>query len=164
MDPISTIVAALAAGAVAATTDVAAQAVKDGYAAFKDLLVSKLGGQSDVAAALEGVERKPESEARQAVLKEELEAAGAGQDAEVVQSAGALLDLLKEHGLAAGPSYRATLSGSGAIAQGEGAVAAGERGVAIGGGVTGSSIVTGDRDEGRGTEDEGPKTKDEGDG
>jgi hypothetical protein len=150
MDPISTIVAALAAGAVAATTDVAAQAVKDGYAAFKGLLVSKLGDKSDVADALDSVENKPDSEARQAVLKEELETAEVGQDAELVQGAQALLDLLKEHGLAAGPSYQATLSGSGAIAQGEGAVAAGERGVAIGGDVTGGTIGTGDKDEGDG--------------
>jgi hypothetical protein len=157
MDPISTIVAALAAGAVAATTDVAAQAVKDGYAAFKGLLVGKLGDKSDVADALDRVESRPDSEARQAVLKEDLETAGAGQDAELVQGAQALLDLLKAHGLAAGPSYRATLTGSGAIAQGEGAVAAGERGVAVGGDVKGSTIVTGDKDEGRTTKDEGDR-------
>jgi hypothetical protein len=36
-----------------------------------------------------------------------------------------------------GPSYQATLHGSGAIAQGAGAVAAGEGGVAVGGNVGG---------------------------
>lgn len=43
------------------------------------------------------------------------------------------------------PAMQATNTGSGAIAQGPGAVAAGERGVAIGGGVSGSTIVAGER-------------------
>lgn len=136
------IVAAVVAGAVAATKDVAGQAVKDGYAGLKNLLVRKFGEKADVAGALEGVEKKPNSKARKAVLKEELENAQVGQDPEVVQQAQALLGLLKEHGLA--PSYHAEVHGSGAIAQGEGAVAAGERGVAVGRDVTGSTIITGD--------------------
>ena len=41
-------------------------------------------------------------------------------------------------------SYRATLTGDGAIAQGPGAVAAGKRGVAIGGSVSDGTIITGD--------------------
>jgi hypothetical protein len=143
MDPISIIIAAIVAGALAATQDVAAQAVKDGYATFKALLARKFGHKPDVADALEKVEQKPDSEARRALLKEELETAGAAQDAEVVRQAQALLDLLKESGLAPGPSYQATLSGSGAIAQGKGAVAAGAGGVAVGGDVKGSTIVSG---------------------
>jgi hypothetical protein len=45
---------------------------------------------------------------------------------------------------AAGDTYKATLTGGGAIAQGTGAKAVGERGVMIGGDVSGSNIVTGD--------------------
>ncbi len=142
MEPVSMIVTALVAGAVAATKDVAAQAVKDGYAGLKALIVRKFGEDSDVVDAVNGVEKKPDSKGRQETLKEELETARAGQDAEVVQGAQALLDVLKAHGLA--PSYRAEVHGSGAIAQGEGAVAAGERGVSVGGDVRGSTIVTGD--------------------
>jgi hypothetical protein len=141
MDPITIIVTAVTAGAVAASKDVAAQVVKDGYAALKALLVRKFGQEADVAGAIEGVEKKPGSEARQSVLKEELETAGAAQDADLVQQAQALLDLLKQHGLIAGPSYQAELRGSGAIAQGPGATAAGAGGVAVGGDVKGDVRV-----------------------
>jgi len=144
MDPLTVIISALTAGAAAAAKDVVAQVIKDGYAGLKTLVVRRFGQKGDVETALEGVEKKPDSEARQGVLKEELEKAGAAQDTEVVRQAQALLALLQEHGLVSGPSYQATLKGSGAIAQGPGAVAAGAGGVAVGGGVTGSTIITGD--------------------
>ena len=147
MDPITIIVTALVAGAAVGSKDVAGQAVKDGYAALRALLVHKFGGQTDVAGALEEVEKKPDSEARQGVLKEELATAKAGQDAEVVRQAQALLDLLKEQGLAAGTSYQATLTGSGAIAQGPGAVAAGAGGVAVGGSIEGGIHLGSKKDE-----------------
>jgi hypothetical protein len=142
MDPITIVVTAVAAGAVAATNEVAAQVVKDSYAALKALIVRKFGEKADVAGAVEVVEKKPDSEARQAVLREELETAEAAQDEEVVQQAQVLLDLLRQHGLTAGPSYQATLTGSGAIAQGPGAVAAGSSGVAVGGDVKGGVHVS----------------------
>ena len=122
----------------ASAKDVVAQAVKDGYAGLKALIVRQFGQKADVEAALEGMEKKPDSQARQGVLKEELETAGAAQDAEVIRQAQALLDLLKQHGLVSGPSYQATLKGSGAIAQGEGAVAAGAGGVAAGRDIVGN--------------------------
>jgi hypothetical protein len=142
MDPITIIVTAVAAGAVAASKDVAAQAVKDGYAGLKALIVRKFGEKADVADAVEGVEGKPDSEARQSVLTEELETAGAAQDADLVQQAQALLDLLQQHGLEPATSYHAELRGSGAIAQGPGAVAAGEGGVAVGGDVKGGVHIS----------------------
>ena len=94
MDPINTLLAAIVAGSVVASKDVATQAVKDGYAALKALLVRKFGETSDVADALQKVENKPDSEARQALLKEELDSAGASQDLELVQRAQAFLTLL----------------------------------------------------------------------
>lgn len=145
MDPITIIVTAVAAGAAAASKDVAAQAVKDAYAGLKALIARKFGDTADVEEAVQSVEKKPESEAREAVLKEELEGAGADQDSEVVKQAQALLELLEKHNQLPA-AYRATLYGSGAIAQGEGAVAAGERGVAIGGDAQGP-IITGNNSE-----------------
>jgi hypothetical protein len=147
MDPVTIIVTALVAGAAASLKDVAATAVKDGYAALKALLIRKFGGRSDVPDAIEQVEKRPDSESRQGMLKEELETAQAGQDAEVLEQARALLELLEQHGLMPATSYHAKLEGSGAIAQGPGAVAAGKRGVAIGGNVQGGVIVTGDNSQ-----------------
>jgi hypothetical protein len=148
MDPITIIVTAVTAGAVAASKDVAAQAVKDSYAALKALIVRKFGQEADVADAIEGLEKKPESEARQSVLKEELETARAARDVDLVQQAQALLDLLKQHGLEPAISYHAELRGSGAIAQGPGAIAAGKGGVAVGGDVHGG-IHTGGKGKGK---------------
>lgn len=59
------IVAALAAGALAAGSEVAGQAVKDAYAGLKDLVVRKLGGKGEVEAAVRLLEQKPESEGAQ---------------------------------------------------------------------------------------------------
>lgn len=145
MDPITIIVTAVAAGAAAASKDVASQVVRDAYAGLKRLVVRRFGDKADVAGAVEGVEGKPESEARKAVLQEELAQAEVAQDAEIVEQARALLELLEAHGQAP-PTYHAEVHGSGAVAQGPGAVAAGERGVAIGGDAQGP-IVTGDHSE-----------------
>jgi len=147
MDPLSIILSALIAGAAASAKDVAVQAVKDGYAGLKALLIRKFGDMADVAASIEQVEKKPESESRQLTLKEELAAVDAGGDKELTAEAKALLDLLKRHGQIHEATYNAVLSDSGAIAQGPGAVAAGERGVAIGGNVHGGTIITGDENK-----------------
>jgi hypothetical protein len=143
MDPISIIALALVAGAAASAKDVAAQAVKDGYAGLKALIVRKFGSKGDVQNAVEQMEKKPDSEARQGMVKEELQTAGADKDEEVLKLAQALIELLKQHDAPTVTTYSATVTGSGAIAQGPGAVAAGKGGVAIGGSVSGSHIVTG---------------------
>jgi hypothetical protein len=156
MDPISIIALALVAGAAAAAKDVAAQAVKDGYAGLKALIVRKFGGKGDVQNAVEGAEKRPDSEARQAVLKEELQTAGADKDDEVLKQAQALLELLKRHGALDDASYSAINTGSGAIAQGPGAVAAGAGGISIGGNV-GGRIVTGTNIDGDLVRGQGPR-------
>jgi hypothetical protein len=77
LDPIVTsIVSALAAGALAATTKVAGTAVEDAYKAVKTLIVRKIGGETAVRA----VEEKPKSDAAKALLAEELQANAAVED------------------------------------------------------------------------------------
>lgn len=95
MDPITIIVGALVAGVAAAAKPTAEQAVKDAYAGLKALIQRRFGERGDVAAAVQQVESKPESEPRQAVLKEELAEAGAAEDAEVLAAAKELLVLLQ---------------------------------------------------------------------
>ena len=152
-DPLTLIVAALAAGAAAAARRVAGQAIQDraiqdGYTQLKTLLIRKFGPTSDVENAVQNVEKRPDSVGRRSTLKEELQVANADKDAGVMQAARALLALLNAAGLAGGTSDQATLSGSGAIAQGPNASAAGAGGVVAHGDVhgdinTGTHIDTG---------------------
>ncbi len=75
-EPISaTIAAALATGAAAALKETASSVVKDAYNAVKAYVSSKFH-QVDTGE----IERNPASTARQAVLSEELESAGADKD------------------------------------------------------------------------------------
>jgi hypothetical protein len=146
MEPITTtLVAALVAGAVAATKEVAGSAIVDAYNGLKALIARRFSGQPDLADALDKVEARPDSKPRQDMLQEELETARAGQDAEIVKQARALLALIQEQGGQAAASYRAVVRGSGAVAQGPGAVAAGQGGVAVGGNVEGGIRMGGIR-------------------
>jgi hypothetical protein len=147
MDPITIIVTAIVAGAAVASQEMAAQAVKDGYAGLKSQIIQKFGQKSDLEDAIKGIEKKPKSESRQGVLKEELEDANADQVEDIVQQAQVLLKLLEEQGEDVKGTYRAVLHGSGAIAQGSGTKAVGERGVMIGGDAKVSTIITGDENE-----------------
>lgn len=133
VDPLSILIGALVAGAAAAAQDVVPQAVKDAYAGLKSLIVGKFGSAPDLEAATRGVEKKPDDPARQEVLKDELEGAGAARDAEVLHQAQALLALIRQHAPGIATRYAAMLTGSGAIAQGTHARAAGERGVIVNG-------------------------------
>ena len=96
MEPVSIIVVALVAGAAAAFKDTAAQAIKDAYAGFKALVQRKYGGVS-----VDALERKPDSEAKQLSVREDLTDAGAGDDMELLDRAKALLDAVKTHDRAA---------------------------------------------------------------
>lgn len=147
MEPITTtLLTALIAGAAAGATTVAGQAIKDAYTGLKQLVLNTFGATAPVAAAIQQVETKPDSEGRKLTLKEELETAlpataPAAQQALLTQ-AQTLLALLKEAGQQAA-TYNATNIGSGAIAQGPGAVAAGQGGIAVGGNVSNSPLITG---------------------
>lgn len=96
MDPITTaIVAALSAGAMSGLTETSKTAITDAYARLKTLLTKKFGGESEVVHAASEVEAKPDSAGRQAMLQEEVAAAKADQDQEVLHAAQALLQLLQ---------------------------------------------------------------------
>lgn len=91
MDPATVIVTAIALGAAAGLKPTAEQAIKDAYAGLKALLVARFGKRGDTAKAVDSVEQKPDSNGRKETLKEELVAAGAHRDQELVDRATELL-------------------------------------------------------------------------
>jgi len=97
MDPITgAIVAALAAGVAAGTTEVGKKVIVDAYEALKAAIKKNYGPDSDVVEAVDNLEQKPDSQARQAVVAEEIADADLTQDPDLVKLAETLLDALKE--------------------------------------------------------------------
>ncbi|HVF59672.1 MAG TPA: hypothetical protein VNJ70_07680 [Thermoanaerobaculia bacterium] len=92
MEPITT---ALIAAAVAGVAKMGEQAIADAYSGLKSLIRRKFGSDSEVAKAVEAVEAKPESEGRKATLAEELKAAKAEEDQELVEAARRLLEQIQ---------------------------------------------------------------------
>ena len=92
MEPITT---ALIAAAVAGVAKMGEQAIVDAYNGLKNLIHRKFGSDSEVAKAVEAVEAKPESEGRKATLAEELKAAKAEEDQELVEAARKLLEQIQ---------------------------------------------------------------------
>jgi hypothetical protein len=96
MDPVSTaILAAVTAGATAGAAKVGEQFVADAYAKLKELLGKKFGSKSNVVKAVKELEANPTSSARKEVVKEEVAAAKADQDQELLQIAQSLLKSIK---------------------------------------------------------------------
>ena len=108
MDPVTLIVTALATGAAAAAKDIGGDAVKGAFNGLKALIAKKFGSKPDVAEAVSKVEQKPESEGRKETLKEELQAAGADQDQELLAQVKAFLKLLEEKGVPTGVNLSAS--------------------------------------------------------
>jgi hypothetical protein len=104
MDPVTLIVTALATGAAAAAKDIGGDAIKSAFNGLKGLIAKKFGGKADVENAMAQVEQKPESAGRKETLKEELQAAGADQDQELLAQVQAFLKLLEEKGVSTGVS------------------------------------------------------------
>jgi hypothetical protein len=92
MDPLTSLVTALAAGAAAALQSTVEQVVKDGYTALKGLIQRKYAQVN-----LDQLEANPSSKSRRGVVEEDLAAVKADQDAEVLQHAQALLEVIKSH-------------------------------------------------------------------
>ena len=89
MEPISLILAALVAGATAATKDTAGAAVKDAYEGLKALIKKKF--EKD-ALAQAMVEAKPEDiKQSEVLLRNKITEAGIDQDVEILKAAAAIL-------------------------------------------------------------------------
>ena len=94
MEPVSLIVTALTAGAVAAAKDTAEKGVKDTYQGLKTLIKRKFANDP-LAQAM--VEAKPEDiKKAEGLLKDKITKAGADQDQEIIKVAQDLLDQVKE--------------------------------------------------------------------
>jgi hypothetical protein len=93
MDPLSLIVAALAAGAAAAAKDTAGAAIRDSYQGLKELIQRKLAGNQAAVVVLEEHEKDPHTS--EALLKKKLAEAAVDQDPEIQRSAETLLEQLK---------------------------------------------------------------------
>ena len=109
MDPVTLVVSALVAGLTAGVTDTAKTAVKDMYASLKARVLKNAEEHEEVQAALEKVENKPESAARQAVLKEELAEVSVGADKELLELAKTLLEKIDPQGAQSG-KYNVTIT------------------------------------------------------
>jgi|SRR5580698_1924995 hypothetical protein len=120
MDPISLIVSALSAGAVAALKDTAGTAVKDGYLGLKALVLRHFHGNTEAQSQLAAVERTPAGTGANGALKQHLEDAGAGRDEELLRKAHDLLAQLDPKGAQAG-KYNVTVSGGKGVVIGDAA-------------------------------------------
>jgi hypothetical protein len=100
MDPVSLIVAALAAGAVAGAENTATQAVKDAYGGLKAIIRRLVSGRASAETALERHEAQPQ--AWEGALTAELAEADAGADPDAVVAAQQVMRLLDEAGSRAG--------------------------------------------------------------
>jgi len=111
MDPLTASILAAAtagvtAGVAGGTTVVAQSAIVDAYNALKAKLADKFGRDGDLVQAVESLEKQPQSEGRQAVVKEELAVADA--DSELQELALRLLEALQSSpkGQAAASKYQ----------------------------------------------------------
>ena len=100
MDPVTLIVAALAAGAASALQDSTSSAVKDAYARLKALVKRRFASRPKAELVLAEHEAAPQ--VWEAPLAAELSAAGAEGDADLVAAAQALMSLVDEAGARSG--------------------------------------------------------------
>jgi len=81
---------------LAAIGNLSQDAIKDSYKALKYALRKNFGEKSDLTDAVEKLEKQPDSKARKALLAEEVEAAQANDDPEVLDLAQKLLEQLHD--------------------------------------------------------------------
>ena len=117
MDPVTLIVAALAAGAGAGAKGVASDAVKDSYQTLKKLVGRRLAGRESGEAALRGHQAAPET-AGDALHAELVEVYRPDRDQDLVVGARRLMDLLGAEDLSAG-KYQVAVEGAQGVQVGD---------------------------------------------
>jgi hypothetical protein len=90
MDPVTLILAALAAGAASGAKDIASDAIRDTYGALKSLVQRKFHGDEAQELVLDKHEEDPE--VWKEPLKKALTETGADKDEEILERAKALLE------------------------------------------------------------------------
>jgi hypothetical protein len=100
MDPITLIVAALAAGASAGIGDAASQAIKDAYAGLKGLIKRRFAGNAKAEETLADHEADPKTYAKP--MEKQVMESGVAEDRSVIEAAQRLMALLDPQGSAAG--------------------------------------------------------------
>jgi len=113
VDPVTLIVAALAAGASSALQDGASAAVKDAYARLKALVRKRFAARPKGELVLAEHEAAPQT--WEAPLAAELSAAGADGDADLVAAAQALMSLVDEAGSRSGKYVVAVRDSQGVV-------------------------------------------------
>lgn len=107
MESLALVVAALAAGATAGVGDAAAQSVKDAYGGLKALVSRRFGSNARAQLTLDDHEADPDT--YEMPLAQQLRASGAHEDAQILQAAQELLQLVDAEG--AGRVYRVRVTG-----------------------------------------------------
>jgi hypothetical protein len=113
MDPVTLIVAALAAGASTGLTDAVSQGIKDAYAGLRGLVLRRVTDTPAGEVAVIEHERDPDTWS--APLAKILTTTGADHDEELVTAAQRLMELLDPTGARAG-TYNITASGERSVA------------------------------------------------
>ena len=93
MEPVSLIISALTAGAVAALQETAGTAVKDSYQGLVSLVKKKFDKDPKAVAALEGHAEDPST--WQKPLEKSIQESGAMEDKEILEAAQQLLELVQ---------------------------------------------------------------------
>src|SRR5271166_6113946 len=91
VDPITT---AIVATLPALASDLVTTSVKDAYAGLKAVIQRKWGETSPLAASVDALERNPKSQGQATVLGENVTAANATSDAELMQALSRLVEEL----------------------------------------------------------------------
>jgi hypothetical protein len=107
MDPVTLILAALAAGVASGAGEAATQAVKDGYTGLKELLKKRFAGNPKAEETL--IDHEADPDAYEKPLAKQLRETRADQDADIVAAAETVLKAANQAGIKT--KYHVTVSG-----------------------------------------------------